>query len=830
LLISLLCVVLIFTVEATKNNFDSFENDWLEKSEMSNELDEMDMTQEYDELDELDMSQDYDKLAVFNVSARSLNVADGSFWSEQCYPAFDEHMVDQLKETIQGCSSYQRDTRLKGSEIITLKEWWLSSAELCHIQCFTFPECVGFASNPGSRTCYLIKNGNNDNLFVPTRYFTSGLRSSCTESLDNDVDEYFSNPLQRQIAAKTEYLLARENYDRELASRRVYSKIVTQSQCLHFLINFGAITEDELETPTTFDTEEVPFLPLDNANPSSKSVSIIANSGELTIPNAGDVLYKNWVMTGLYAPPGKIISVVTPERAVGNIILQIGANTDDTFRYDDKTKRDPIVTMDFAITSGTQDIGSPYGGLIVVKFVGSVDLSGEIIEITFDSVLDAPHFVLGIHSNEDWNNNMKHLAAPWTVFEIPNHITFIVPTRERYSRVENKLIEGAYQQTDVTTRLEEWKNFIERADQAAGITDRPVAEVMVLDIELACPCWMHAGYPMGGFISAIGSIFPSNSLDSVSTNTALGHEIGHNLSPKCSELSHESVELFTFFALPATRVHGIWGRESRLFGYIKTLEQNQQINAAFKGMQNMMPDLQKIPFDGLDGTGWGDEGSWNDYPSIINLYKNFPRVMNTESYEYRNWWVERVCQGKQMNMVEYFKFWEFDLKESTIEACNQYASKPTEMMAWINHIEHLANDENNCPQGWFGHSQKCFKLNSGKYTYSGAKEYCQGLGAAISLASIADRDDEMLVDWTFIQSEKKPFWVEDVPNHAEIYPQTRNYEVQSGSNTILWISSKNMKCHYKNTKKAMHGTTDYCLAPLNKPPKKKYGALCEMAM
>ena len=144
---------------------------------------------------------------------------------------------------------------------------------------------------------------------------------------------------------------------------------------------------------------------------------------------------------------------------------------------------------------------------------------------------------------------------------------------------------------------------------------------------------MHAGYPIGGFISAIGSIFPSNSLDSVSTNTALGHEISHNLSPKNSELYHESVKLFTFFALPATRIHGIWGRESRLFGYIKTLEQNQQINAAFKGMQNMMPDLQKIPFDGLDGTGWGDEGNWNDYPAIINLYKNFLRVMYTESNE-----------------------------------------------------------------------------------------------------------------------------------------------------------------------------------------------------
>ena len=65
---------------------------------------------------------------------------------------------------------------------------------------------------------------------------------------------------------------------------------------------------------------------------------------------------------------------------------------------------------------------------------------------------------------------------------------------------------------------------------AASVIDRPVAEVVVLVVQITVGM-MHSGVPIMGYLGAIKSIFPKGrSIDSEEQSVGIGHEVGHNMS------------------------------------------------------------------------------------------------------------------------------------------------------------------------------------------------------------------------------------------------------------------------------------------------------------
>jgi len=757
--------------------------------------DEPDMPDETETSD--DMPDEYEMLQRSDVQDR----LDSLNWNEwgKCYPAFDDvNMVRRLKEAIQDCPSYQVGQRMLGSGRQIKR---VNSSEECHFLCYTFSECAAFKWSSLKTRCYLLKEIGS---YEADETYTSGMKNTCTENLDSEVSEYFANPLQRKLAAKASYIEAKETYDGSLTSRKSFSKVATS--CLQPLIKNGEISEQEIGTAPALLSEELPFLPLDGVEPSFKTVSITANSGPMYIPRTAGVKYGNWVITGLYAPPGKIITVTTPEKAVSKINILIGTHTDQLYDKNEPLERDPEVTMRFDITEESQFIGSPYGGLIILKFTGS-DLFGEILNIKFENILEAPHFVLGEHTNEDWNNHMKNLPSPWSVFEIPNQIMFVVPTRGQY---------GAALKEDVTSYLEEWKTFMEKNDKAAAVEDRPVAEVVVLDVQITKGT-AHSGYPIMGKLKAIEGIFR------VPFSTLFGHEIGHNMNLDSYDLNHVIVNLFYNFALPEKRIKkwGTWGRESRIFSYVKSGKENLLYTEDY----SVWSDVLKMPMDGPDGSGWEHSGNWNDLPAVIALFRDMPSEENPTNFDEKmDLWAKNFCTAKQMNMVPYFDFWGFPLSTSTLASCNQHSDQPTDLINWIGNIENLAAEGNNCPDGWEGYSSKCFKVTESKFTYQGAKDYCEGLEGSTALASITNKNDAILADWTYFQSDVKELWVESVSNYTEIYPYADEFE---GQKAVLGKVGKS-SCHYKPTIESLDGSTNKCIGPISKSLDKRFNALCEI--
>ena len=76
----------------------------------------------------------------------------------------------------------------------------------------------------------------------------------------------------------------------------------------------------------------------------------------------------------------------------------------------------------------TQKIGSPYGGLIII-YLKDISATTKIgmFDISVDNAIEAPYFVLGEDTNDDWNK-MKHSASPWTVLRIPGRVHVYIQT------------------------------------------------------------------------------------------------------------------------------------------------------------------------------------------------------------------------------------------------------------------------------------------------------------------------------------------------------------------------------------------------------------------
>ena len=103
----------------------------------------------------------------------------------------------------------------------------------------------------------------------------------------------------------------------------------------------------------------IPTMPEGNPTPNSKKVSI--RDPGTWFPT------KLWVFTGLYALPGKFVTVKTPDQALSQILVKIGHHKDPLYKRGEPVDtRDPQVTIDFKITSSSKVLGSVYGNLIIV--------------------------------------------------------------------------------------------------------------------------------------------------------------------------------------------------------------------------------------------------------------------------------------------------------------------------------------------------------------------------------------------------------------------------------------------------------------------------------
>lgn len=253
---------------------------------------------------------------------------------------------------------------------------------------------------------------------------------------------------------------------------------------------------------------------------------------ELSV-NPGNI---GWISTGLYANAGETITVKVPQDQVGKgLAIRIGCHK-DTLYHLDSWRRAPDITLTMPIEAVETRVASAFGGLVYIV-VPERGATGAAFLTSIAGGYEAPYFVLGKHTDEDWNTRAKTLQAPWAELA-GEKMVLSVPT------------EVARMVRNPTELMQFWDRVVTDQDDLTNQgADRKGPERMVADVQISAG-FMHSGYPI--------MIHTPEALEMVTYGRikfpgwGFYHEIGHNHQRKtftfegCGEVTNNMIGLYNY--------------------------------------------------------------------------------------------------------------------------------------------------------------------------------------------------------------------------------------------------------------------------------------------
>ncbi|MES2476907.1 MAG: M60 family metallopeptidase [Verrucomicrobiota bacterium] len=227
---------------------------------------------------------------------------------------------------------------------------------------------------------------------------------------------------------------------------------------------------------------------------------------------AVDLAVPDWHSTGLYAAPGEEIQVTLPVEARNlGLAVRIGCHTDRLWHLD-AWKRVPEISRSFPLQDATSSVSNPFGGLIYL--VVSSHAPQHQVEVRISGAVEAPRFVLGKTTVEDWKNRVRHGPAPWAELETQKVILSVPSAKIRQLDNPDEL-------------MALWDRILDaEADLASIPRERRRPERIVPDVQISAG-YMHSGYPIMTWLD--GSVEHSLSTEKLSQGSwGHFHELGHN--------------------------------------------------------------------------------------------------------------------------------------------------------------------------------------------------------------------------------------------------------------------------------------------------------------
>ena len=153
------------------------------------------------------------------------------------------------------------------------------------------------------------------------------------------------------------------------------------------------------------------------------SIPAKARSVKLTqkLDSRGDKWGNEMVSTGMYAMPGKVVTVTLPPELAGKgLEMQVGHH----FHH----RNMPLVCMPgttrhFGLEKENTTFVTPHGGLMLLKVPRNVELKRT--PVTIEGAMKAPRFILGRHTDEEWKK-IKQAPAPWGEL-VSEHMVMVLP-------------------------------------------------------------------------------------------------------------------------------------------------------------------------------------------------------------------------------------------------------------------------------------------------------------------------------------------------------------------------------------------------------------------
>ena len=144
----------------------------------------------------------------------------------------------------------------------------------------------------------------------------------------------------------------------------------------------------------------------------------------------GDKWMNEMLSLGLYAPPGKAVTVTIPKEYVDkHLEVKVGHHFGER-NY--ALVSMPGSTRFFKLTQENTTFVTPHGGLMLLNVPRNLELKD--VEVTIEGALKAPRFVLGKHSNKAWKK-LRNAPGPWGEL-VCDHLIFVV-SRELLQKIDN---------------------------------------------------------------------------------------------------------------------------------------------------------------------------------------------------------------------------------------------------------------------------------------------------------------------------------------------------------------------------------------------------------
>lgn len=349
-----------------------------------------------------------------------------------------------------------------------------------------------------------------------------------------------------------------------------------------------------------------------------------------------------WHSTGLYAPPGEKI-VVKINEATANMKLQarIGAHTDSIWHHAN-WHRMPQVSRAFALDKTHNIIANSFGGLIYIDVPQQNTSTG--INIDIENAIEAPLFMLGKTSLEDWREKQRHNPAPWA--EIGSDKIVITVPSEAVRNLENP---------DEVAKF--WDEVCDACAELATIPKkRARAERMVADVQISAG-YMHAGYPIMTHLDVKEFVVD---VERLRKQGSWGHfhEIGHNHQNydwTFEGTGEVTVNLFTMYVYEK-----VLGQKINQ-GHNAISNREERINKIIKHIENGAPfsEWKNDPFLALSMyIQMIERFGWQPFKNVFALYKNLPQNERPRNDpEKRDQWMVRFSREVGFNLAPFFMIW-----------------------------------------------------------------------------------------------------------------------------------------------------------------------------
>ena len=369
-------------------------------------------------------------------------------------------------------------------------------------------------------------------------------------------------------------------------------------------------------------------VPADAARIASRTVSI-----DTTVPA--------WHSTGLYAAPGELIRVqIPPEAADKGFGVRIGCHTDGLWHLD-KWQRAPEISRRESLRQAQTAAANPFGGLIYIEVPGDCTLG--TIAVSVAGAVEAPRYIHGKTSVEEWKTKLRNSPAPWAELETKKVILSVPSAKIR-------------QLDDPDALMAVWDAILDaQADLATIPRDRKRPERIVPDTQISAG-YMHSGYPIMTWLD--GSVDTSLSTAKMKAGSwGHFHELGHNHQVgdwTFDGTGEVTCNLFSLYVMetvcgqPSGRGHDAMEPAS----VEKRLRKHLETRAVFERWK-ADPFLALTMYHQLR-TGFG----WEAFKKVFAEYRDLPNAQRPKNDdEERDQWMVRFSRATGKNLGPFFQTW-----------------------------------------------------------------------------------------------------------------------------------------------------------------------------